>query len=448
MKLKVIWNEISTLGTEAILPDELSEKVMLCNRLAFTIGVVIMLAAFTFYQVPVLFGLYMVAGITYLSPLLFNFLKLHTTSRIVLTFTPPIFILLGAGWATQGPAIGLKYALLSVLIVPVLLFQRSEKTLMWLGLAWVMLALLSYDPITDAIPRLPELQSDAQLDSLLAQNINVMVSLVLFVAGFRYQQRINQHTEWRLREALAEAEQKKAVISEKNRQLSEQYNAIEIQKRKIEHINQELRLQALKAQINPHFLFNVLNSIQHFVLQKNTAEALTYLSKFARLIRQILENSINETVPVADDLTALRYYLDLEQLRFNHAFGYQIEIDDQLDEFNTEIPAMLLQPYVENAILHGLRHRRDGLGLLKIWILYQYDHLLCIVEDNGIGRAASGKINAGVAKEHISRGTILADDRLRLMKEGSRQMAGIITTDLYGPDKCAAGTRVEISVPL
>ncbi|GAB2767508.1 hypothetical protein GCM10027275_07370 [Rhabdobacter roseus] len=448
MRFTTFWDELSNLGINEGLPLPLRKKIVLCNRLAFTVGVVIFLSSFTYYQVPLLFGLYLIAGLMYSSPLLFNFLGHYDLSRFMLVVAPPFYIILGAGWASEAPAVGLKYALLSVLIMPVLLFQASESRKMWLGLGWVMTTLLLYDPLTLAIPRLKEISSDAEFDDSVAQNTGMMVSFILFVAAFLYQQRVNLRTEQQLQETLRQAKRKNQIISEKNEQLNEQYGAIEQQKAEIESMNRELRLQALKAQINPHFVFNALNSIQHFVMQKDTKEALGYLTKFARLIRQILENSVNETIPIADELKALTYYLDLERLRFNESFAYQIEIDEQIDAFTTEIPAMLLQPYIENAILHGLRHRRGGGGELKIWVLYQFERLLCVVEDNGVGREASAQLAAGKVPGHISRGTAVTNNRLRLLNDSITGQVSVVTLDLYDEQRRPRGTRVEVLIPL
>jgi len=448
MRLITFWNDLSQLGIRPDMPTDLLKKLVLCNRISVTVGIVILAASSLYFSVPILFTIYLAAGLTYVSPLLLNFLGHYHLSRFVLTYTPPVYILVGAGFCTQGPCISQKFALLSVLISPMLLFQVTESRKMWLGVAWIGLALLLYEPITLAIPRLDELPSDSITDNPVSQTASALVSFVLFVAAFVYQQRINQRVEGQLQETLRASDAQNEIISNQNEQLREQFEEIEQQKEAIESINHNLRLQALKAQINPHFVFNALNSIQHFVMQKNKLEALSYLSKFARLIRQVLENSVNNRVSVADELKALAYYLDLEKLRFGDAFTYCMEVDEELDQFNLEIPSMLLQPYVENAILHGLRHRPANGGMLKLHLLGQFDRLLCVIEDNGIGREAAQQLNQRQPAEHISRGTTVTDTRLRLLNHDTQEKVSVVTIDLFDNYHQPAGTRVEITIPI
>ncbi|MBC7920377.1 MAG: sensor histidine kinase [Ferruginibacter sp.] len=448
MTLATLWNYLSYLGIQPDLPLDLQKKIILCNRIALTIGLVMSCVSFVYFGVPILFAIYLMAALTYTSSLLFNRLGFYNVSRFILTFTPSVYIVIGAGFCTEGPCVSQKFALLSVLISPVLLFQVTESRKMWLGIAWTLLALLVYDPVTRAIPRLPEIPSDQVVDNPVDQTASALISFVMFVAAFAYQQRINRRVEGQLRETVLASDAQNGLIRSQNEQLQRQFDEIERQKTAIEVINHDLRLQALKAQINPHFVFNALNSIQHFVMQKNTMEALGYLSKFAKLIRQVLENSVNERVVVADELKALSYYLDLEKMRFNDSFAYYIDVDDELDPFAVEIPAMLLQPYVENAILHGLRHRPAGGGLLKLHLLYQFDRLLCVVEDNGIGRAAAQQLNATRTPGHISRGAAVTDTRLRLLNHDTAEQLSVVWIDLLDNHRQPSGTRVEITIPI
>jgi LytS/YehU family sensor histidine kinase len=319
---------------------------------------------------------------------------------------------------------------------------------MILGIAWILLAFLSFDPVTQAIPRLAEIPNDQMLGHSTSQTISALVTFILLVAAFVYQQRINQRVEGQLQQSIEALDAKNQLIGQQNNQLQQQFEEIERQKAAIERINHGLRLQALKAQLNPHFVFNALNSIQHFVMQKNPIEALGFLSKFAKLIRQVLENSLNDRVPIVDELKGLSYYLDLEKLRFNNQFSYQIEVDEALDPLTTEIAPMLLQPYVENAILHGLRHRADSGGLLKLHLLYQFDQLLCIVEDNGIGREAAQRINQKQKASHISRGTAVTDKRLQLLNHDTAEKVSVVLIDLFDEQGRPAGLRVEITIPI
>lgn len=448
MNFALFWRDLSYLGVRPELPLDFRKKIVLCNRIAGTVGVVILFTSAIFLKVPALFLFYLTAALVYASPLLLNTLGWYDASRFILSFLPSVFILVGAGLAGDGPPVSQKLALLSVVIAPLLLFQVTEPVKMAVGVAWALLALLLYDSITEAIPRLEAVPLDADLDNSAAQTASALVSFVLFAAAFVYQQTLNQATERELEATFHQLEARNETIERQNEQLKIQFEEIERQKADIEAINQALRLQALKAQMDPHFIFNALNSIQHFVVQREAKEALDYLSKFSKLIRQVLENSVNETVSVADELKALTHYLDLERLRFNGAFTYEIDLDEDLDPYTTDIPPMLLQPYVENAILHGLRHKTDGPGRLTVHLLNQVTHLLCVVADNGIGRAAAATLKAHNPKSHVSRGTFLTDARLHLLNAGQAEPVSVVTIDVRDETGKPAGTRVEITIPL
>lgn len=147
--------------------------------------------------------------------------------------------------------------------------------------------------------------------------------------------------------------------------------------------------QALRAQINPHFIFNSLSAIQHLITTDNKISTLKYLSKFSRLIRNVLENSIKTNVVISDEIKLLTDYLELESLRFDGVFNYKITVDKKIDTDLIEIPFMILQPFVENAIIHGLLPKLTGPKNIDITITKQNDFLVCKVDDNGIGREAS-----------------------------------------------------------
>jgi hypothetical protein len=205
----------------------------------------------------------------------------------------------------------------------------------------------------------------------------------------------------------------------------------------------DLELQALRAQMNPHFVFNTLSSIQHFISQNESEAATVYLSKFAKLMRRIMENSRKKFITVKDEIEALELYLELEKVRCRDKFSYSIQIDKDVDQEYDEIPSMLIQPYVENAIWHGLMNKSDK-GNILISINKKDDLLLCIVEDNGVGREASGKLkNSG----HKSLGMSVTKERLEILNAINNSNLSAEIIDLYKPDGEAAGTRVEIYVP-
>jgi len=218
------------------------------------------------------------------------------------------------------------------------------------------------------------------------------------------------------------------------------------QKNEFNKMVNEWRLKALRSQMNPHFIFNCMNSIDLYILKNDTENASRYLNKFARLVRLILNQSDEMNIPVAKEIEMLKYYIELETLRFDIPFKYAIEVDPAIDMDETEIPSMLLQPYVENAILHGLRHKKEA-GTLTVAIRRGNNCLHCIIEDNGVGRAATTVINATRVTRHESKGMKLTEERLQMFDaQQNKTVVNII--DLKDEEGNATGTRVEIEIAI
>lgn len=226
-------------------------------------------------------------------------------------------------------------------------------------------------------------------------------------------------------------------------------NAIKKEARRRAVIQQQiaqLEMKALRAQMNPHFIFNALNSIQTFMMKRETEQALSYLSRFARLIRNVLDNSQLNSIPISKELKMLENYLELEKLRFGDQFSYKITVDDELDPDFTDIPTMILQPFVENAIWHGLLHKKED-GRLSIAFHQREGSLLCVIEDNGIGRErAAAQRQQG--NEHHSRGLQITRDRLALYNRRFNLDATFDIEDLYDENGQPCGTRVSVWFPL
>ena len=181
----------------------------------------------------------------------------------------------------------------------------------------------------------------------------------------------------------------------------------------------ELQMTSLRLQMNPHFIFNSLNSIQYFIYNNNKEEAGEYLTKFSRLIREILEHANDNTISQADEIKMLELYLELEMLRFDNKFDYELEIDPAIDLYNIEIPSMLIQPFVENAIIHGLMGKNDTKGKIKIIFQKEGDGIRCIIEDNGIGREKAEEIKKQRVMHKKSLGIKVTKDRLEMMMKTS-----------------------------
>lgn len=211
----------------------------------------------------------------------------------------------------------------------------------------------------------------------------------------------------------------------------------------------EIEMRALRAQMNPHFIFNCLSSINRYIVKSDEKTASNYLTKFSKLIRQILDNSIAETIALEKELETLRLYIDMEVLRFNHVFDYTIIVNPEVPLSSINIPPMLVQPYVENAIWHGLLHKEDGRGLLEVKLSMQNEHLLTIaIQDNGVGREKAALLKSKDVLKTKSYGMQITSDRLKLMNNLYNMAATVTITDLYHPNGTAAGTQVVVALPV
>ncbi|TVR42657.1 MAG: hypothetical protein EA394_02900 [Bacteroidia bacterium] len=209
----------------------------------------------------------------------------------------------------------------------------------------------------------------------------------------------------------------------------------------------EAEMQSLRAQMNPHFIFNSLNSINTFILKNETDEASDYLTKFSRLIRIVLNNSKNTLVSLEDELEALTIYLELEQIRFSNKFEFAIIIDQFLDTNRVFVPPLLLQPYVENALWHGLMHK-EGRGRIDISALKNGEYVMFTIQDNGVGRKKSAECKSAFELKGKSLGMTIMAERISTINALYGSDAKVTITDLYDTNQRAAGTRVGISLPI
>jgi len=200
----------------------------------------------------------------------------------------------------------------------------------------------------------------------------------------------------------------------------------------------DTEMKALRAQMNPHFIFNSLNSISDYIARNEHEKADEFLTKFAKLIRKTLENSEKKLIPLADDLYVLELYLQLECSRLHGKFDYQIRVAENIDKENTLVPPMILQPFVENSIWHGIANK-EGKGNIKIQIENDGDMLHCFIDDDGIGRKAASLISTG-AKNH-SLGMKITKARIDVMNKVKKSNGRIELYDL------ANGMRVQVSLP-
>jgi hypothetical protein len=223
---------------------------------------------------------------------------------------------------------------------------------------------------------------------------------------------------------------------------------IESEKRKAELQQQttELEMQVLRAQMNPHFIFNSLNSINRFILQNNRTQASEDLTRFSKLVRLILQNSQASLIPLASELEALQLYLELESVRFNHHFIFTIRIGEDLDVSGLKVPPLIIQPYAENAIWHGLMHKEEK-GNLQIELFEEENMLCCKITDDGVGRKKATELKTKSASTHKSMGMQITADRITMLQKVNAPTTQIKITDLILPDGTAGGTEVLLKIP-
>ncbi|MBC7572478.1 MAG: histidine kinase [Spirosoma sp.] len=210
----------------------------------------------------------------------------------------------------------------------------------------------------------------------------------------------------------------------------------------------ETKLLALRMQMNPHFIFNSLNSINSLILQNEADQASTLLTKFSRLMRQILDNSRTDWVPLRNELKALRIYVELEQLRCDNRFEVSFQISDALDQDLVRVPPLIMQPYVENAIWHGLLPQKEDIRQLLIVCRKAENRLIIEIIDNGIGREASSRLRQNLLTNHKEYGVNLIEERLRLMNEMYDVDGTITYMDQYHKSGLPAGTCVNFTLKL
>jgi len=221
---------------------------------------------------------------------------------------------------------------------------------------------------------------------------------------------------------------------------------VEKEKTAVNKMIAELEMKALRSQMNPHFIFNSINSIQKYIWENKQEDASEYLTKFSKLVRIILDNSMKKLVTLEDEMISLQLYLELEHRRCNNKFDYYVNINNAIGG-SILVPPMLMQPYIENAIWHGLL-QKEGRGKLIIDISTAGPKtIVCTIEDDGIGRKTAGEIKKEKRNNNVSYGMQITQQRLS-MTEIDGQAGKVIIEDLYTPGGKAAGTRIILEIPI
>jgi LytS/YehU family sensor histidine kinase len=276
-----------------------------------------------------------------------------------------------------------------------------------------------------------ELQKQTLFKNILIAAILILTAMAFFI--FRNVM-LRRKYEARRRE-LAENELRIQKLE------SEKYRAELLQQQS------ELEMKALRAQMNPHFIFNCLNSINQFISVNDAGKATTYLTKFARLIRMVLEKSGKPFIPLDQELNALKLYMDLEAIRFEKPFHYGIN-DHGMDASSVLIPSLLIQPFVENAIWHGIYPNKERPGMIQIDLRLDKNILHCDITDNGIGMERSAALKKFGSGNKKSMGFEITSQRLKLVDPLDPENSGYSIQDIQDEAGQNAGTRVSIHIPV
>lgn len=274
-------------------------------------------------------------------------------------------------------------------------------------------------------------QVEERNDLFRSASFFVFIPVVLLLLVI-WQNRRNEHTSRLL------ADQSKLLEQQRIRELEQTFD------QKLA----ETEMAGLRAQMNPHFIFNCLNSIKLYTVDQEAHKASEYLTKFARLIRLVLENSRSDRVTLSDELEALRLYAEMEIMRFKSKLSFSIEIDPVIDTEFVEIPPLLIQPYLENAIWHGLMHKEEG-GTVWVKVVQHQDNLLQVsIRDNGVGRAKAMELKSKSATKRKSYGMKLTGDRLELINQLYHTQTQVQILDLIDGTGQPAGTEVILQIPV
>jgi hypothetical protein len=213
-----------------------------------------------------------------------------------------------------------------------------------------------------------------------------------------------------------------------------------------EHKTVVLEQKLLRLQMNPHFIFNALSNILNLINRNETPVASKYLTKFSKLLRSTLEGSRKDMIKLDEEIEGLENYLELQKLRFGKKFEYEIHVDDRIDTESTMIPPLLVQPFIENAIEHGIKHKKTK-GHVYVRFLAEENQVVCEIEDDGIGREKAWEINYEKRKDHESLATTIIEERIRSLNKNLRKKIRFKIIDLKSEDDKALGTKVVIALP-
>jgi len=288
--------------------------------------------------------------------------------------------------------------------------------------------------------------------------IGVIIENIIFSLGLGHKQKLilqeKNDSQQKLIEQLKENENLKLEIQKKLEEdvasYSKQAEKEKFEKLKAEYDKElvELKISSLRSQMNPHFIFNSLNAIKLYIIDNDKENAVYYLNKFSKLIRKILAVTREKEITLAEEIETIKLYLNIENIRFHNEIKTSFSIDKKLNLNTIKVPSLILQPFIENTIWHGLSSKKGKKEINLTFEKEKDSHLKIIIKDNGIGRKKSTEINQKKIYKKESIGIQLTKERLSNFAKEYKNDYDILFTDLFNEDKEAIGTQVVLKIPL
>ncbi len=354
----------------------------------------------------------------------------------------------------------LTYTSLVVLIVSLLRLRHPLKRYALAGLALLLSGGITAVLLNALGPKTPEQLEQMPLFYVV---VNLLLEILCFSLALGRRFQLNKEEKIRAQQQLIQQleengrmqqnhtlelqqqlTQRETEVLTKAHQLEEQ--RVSQLRSDFERRTAEAEMAGLRSQMNPHFIFNCLNSIKLYATENDSEKASEYLTKFSRLIRMVLENSRSERVTLQNELTMLQLYADMEIMRFKQKLSFFVEVEPEIDTNFIEIPPLLIQPYVENAIWHGLMHKTEG-GTVRIRASQpQEDMLQLTITDDGIGRARAAELRSKSASHRKSFGLKMTSERIALVNQLYQTQTKVLIEDLVDAEGQPAGTEVIIQI--
>lgn len=345
------------------------------------------------------------------------------------------------------------YIISILFFVPILKTKSPIKNYIVIGSIFLIITSLAVSIIKrlDLTPLEKEIRYSIFYIGLIIENIFFALALghkQKLILNERNKSQEKLIVQLKKNEHLRQKVQSKLEMDVANLSKQAETEKLESIKAKYDKELAELKVSALRSQMNPHFIFNSLNSIKRYIIDNEKENAVYYLNKFSKLIRKILSASMEKEISLSEELETMELYVNIENIRFNNEIKFSIQIDEDLNLNAVKVPSLILQPFLENAIWHGLSLKKENKTLSVSLEKEGSSYVNIDVIDNGIGRKRSAEIKSKKIHKRESVGIILSEERLALFSKGYVNKHVIKFTDLYDENNLPIGTMVTLRIPI